>query len=97
MRSDFLALPLLTQDCDAQFLLVRMTQDMCLEASRKGRNAKRQVLHLVMLTRCVRSFCGTLVVTAHVSVRHVLSCVVPQKRCGEQVQESHKPELPRDP
>ena len=49
MRSDFLALPLVKQVCDAQFLFVGMTPDMCLEASRPGRNAKRQVLAMYML------------------------------------------------
>ena len=32
----------------------RLMQDMCLDASRPGRNAKTQVLHLVMLLPCVK-------------------------------------------
>ena len=32
----------------------RLMQDMCLEASRPGRNAKTQVLHRVMLRPCVK-------------------------------------------
>ena len=51
-------LPLVKHVCDAQFLLVRMTQDMCLEASRPGRNAKSQVLHLDMLLPSVKYFCA---------------------------------------
>ena len=58
MRSDFLVLPFVKQVCDAQILLVRITQDVCLEASRPGRNAKRQVLHLDMLLPSVKYFCA---------------------------------------
>ena len=32
----------------------RLMQDMCLQASRPGRNANTQVLHLVMLLPCVK-------------------------------------------
>ena len=42
------------QPCDAQLLLDGFMQDMCLEASRPGINAKTQVLHLVMLFPCVK-------------------------------------------
>ena len=52
--ADFLAIPSVQQFCDAQLLLDRLMQDMCLEASRPGRNAKTQVLHLVMLLPCVK-------------------------------------------
>jgi len=58
LRSDLLALPLVKQLCDAQFLLVRTTYDMRLEASRPGRNAKSQVLHLDMLLPSVKYFCA---------------------------------------
>ena len=58
MRSEFLALRLVKQVCGAQFLLVGMTPDMCLEASRPSRNAKRQVLHLDMLLPSVKYFCA---------------------------------------
>ena len=56
MRSDFLALPLVKHVCDAQSLFVGMTPDMCLEASRPGRNAKRQVLDMYMLLPSVKYF-----------------------------------------
>ena len=56
MRSVFLVLPSVQQVCDAQFLLVRMTEDMCLEASHRGRNAKSQLLHLHMLLPSVKYF-----------------------------------------
>ena len=42
--------------CDAQFLFVGMTPDMCLEVSRPGRNAKRQVLDMYMLLPSVKYF-----------------------------------------
>ena len=53
-----MAPPFVKQDCDAQCLFVGMTPDMCLEASRPGRNAKRQVLHLDMLLPSVKYFCA---------------------------------------
>ena len=54
--ADFLFIPLVQQFCDAQLLLDRLMQVMCLEASRPGRNAKTRVLHLVMLLPGVRQF-----------------------------------------
>ena len=47
--ADFLAIPEVQHFCAAQFLVDTLMQGMCLEASRPGRNAKTQVLHLVML------------------------------------------------
>ena len=58
MHSDFLALPLVKQLCDAQLLLDRAIYDMRLEASRPSRNAKSQVLHLAMLLPSVKYFCA---------------------------------------
>ena len=52
--ADFLAIPEVQHFCAAQFLVDTLMQGMCLEASRPGRIAKTQVLHLVMLRPCVQ-------------------------------------------
>ena len=52
--ADVLSIPFVQQFCDAQLLVDRLMQDMCLAASRPGRNAKTRVLHLVMLLPCVK-------------------------------------------
>ena len=76
---------LVKQVCDAQILLVRMTQDMCLEASRPGRNAKSQVLHLDMLLPYVKYFCAAQLLVGmsenSSDLRRLVQSVMQRRRC----------------
>ena len=61
----------------------RLMQDMCLQASRPGRNANTQVLHLVMLLPFCEVVLRCAVAIGHVDIIHLTSGVSSSQKCQD--------------
>ena len=76
---------MLSHACGAHFLDLSMTEDMCLEASCRERNSRRQLLQLHMLLLLLMYFCAAQLLVGRPEnssdLRRLVQSVMQRRRC----------------